>query len=33
MLAEHNAPSRNLVKVVFADNGKILYFSKSHSAL
>lgn len=29
MLAEHNAPSRNLVKVVFADNGKILYFSRA----
>ena len=29
MLAEHNAPSRNLVKVVFAENGKILYFSRA----
>ncbi len=29
MLAEHNASSRNLVKVVFSDNGKILYFSRA----
>ena len=29
MLAEHNAPSRNLVKVIFSDNGKILYFSRA----
>ena len=29
MLAEHNALSRNLVKVVFSDNGKILYFSRA----
>ena len=28
MLAD-NAPSRNLVKVVFAENGKILYFSRA----
>lgn len=29
MLAKHNASSRNLVKVVFSDNGKILYFSRA----
>ena len=29
MLAEHNVLSRNLVKVVFSDNGKILYFSRA----
>ena len=29
MLAEHNASSRNLVKAVFSDNGKILYFSRA----
>ena len=29
MMAEHNASSRNLVKVVFSDNGKILYFSRA----
>ena len=29
MVAKHNASSRNLVKVVFGDNGKILYFSRA----
>jgi len=29
MLADHNVLSRNLVKVVFSDNGKILYFSRA----
>ncbi|MBD1144434.1 3-deoxy-manno-octulosonate cytidylyltransferase [Pelagibacterales bacterium SAG-MED37] len=29
MMAEHNASSRNLVKVVFSNNGKILYFSRA----
>ena len=29
MLAEHNESSRNLVKVVFSSNGKILYFSRA----
>ena len=29
MMAEYNASSRNLVKVVFANSGKILYFSRA----
>lgn len=29
MLAKHNVSSRNLVKVVFSKNGKILYFSRA----
>ena len=29
MLAEHNVSNRNLVKVVFSENGKILYFSRA----
>lgn len=29
MLADHNESSRNLVKVVFSNNGKILYFSRA----
>ena len=30
-MAEHNASSRNLVKVVFANSGKILYFSRAYA--
>jgi len=29
MRANHNVKSRNLVKVVFSDNGKIIYFSRA----
>ena len=29
MLAEQNPNSKNLVKVIFSDNGKILYFSRA----
>ena len=29
MYANHNVSSRNLVKVVFSDNGKVIYFSRA----
>ena len=29
MLAKHNVSSKNLVKVVFSENGKILYYSRA----
>ena len=29
MLAQENITSRNLVKVIFAENGKVLYFSRA----